>query len=67
MKTRLFSNNAVPVLNINIGGSDGFGEKEWHGSADLDTPIQPPPPPIEVIKIIFGVAFNVLIYISARM
>jgi len=35
------SNNVVPDLNENIGGSTDLARKR-HGSADLRTPIHPP-------------------------
>ena len=42
IRHRKFSNNAVPDLNENISGSTDLVQK-WHGSADLRTPIHPPP------------------------
>ena len=42
IRHRKFSNNAVPDLNENISGSTDLAQK-WHGSADLRTPIHPPP------------------------
>jgi len=36
------SNKVVPDLNENMGRLTNFAQK-WYGSADLHTPIHPPP------------------------